>query len=195
MAGTATLMALKASSEARSAEDRMVSDRNRAILVLIVDHLAKSGYTEVSRVRVVPATEISHISCRRVEGWPPGVAAADSQTAASLQREGGNPLSRFEAADNMDLTTIVREFEAFYEIKLGKKPKLVRRGNGDDLPAKETSSRRHKPRPPAGSSSSSGSSSSGGGGSGGKGSGNCTNLTGGFHARCLPPHGVGCAWA
>lgn len=47
MAGTATLMALKANSEARSAEDRIASDRQRAILVLINDHLVANGYSEV----------------------------------------------------------------------------------------------------------------------------------------------------
>ena len=39
MAGTATLMALKANSEARSGEERVAADRHRAVLVLILDHL------------------------------------------------------------------------------------------------------------------------------------------------------------
>jgi katanin p60 ATPase-containing subunit A1 len=99
MAGTATLMALKANSEARSAEDRAAADRHRGVLVLILDHLVATGYTE---------------------------------TSAALEREGGAPLSRFAAADNVDLATIVREFETFYEMKLGKKPKLVRKVEGNN---------------------------------------------------------------
>ena len=50
-----------------------------------------------------------------------------SETANQLQREAGAPISRFAAADNIDLATVVREYEAFYEIKLGKKPKVRRR--------------------------------------------------------------------
>lgn len=94
MAGTATLMALKADSEARSSEDRVASERAKAILVLAINHLAEYGYVEA---------------------------------AAALEREGGAPMTRYEAADNVDLLSIVREYEAYYELKLGKKPKLIRR--------------------------------------------------------------------
>lgn len=38
------------------------------------------------------------------------------QASLALQKEGGAPLSRFEAADNIDLGSIIREFEAFYEV-------------------------------------------------------------------------------
>jgi len=117
MAGTATLMALKANSEARSAEDRAAADRHRGVLVLILDHLIATGYTE---------------------------------TSAALEREGGAPLSRFAAADNVDLATIVREFETFYEMKLGKKPKLVRKvdGNSDSSDGKgRNGSDRRRGRP------------------------------------------------
>eukprot|EP00616_Rhizochromulina_sp_CCMP1243_P000478 CAMPEP_0118986538 /NCGR_PEP_ID=MMETSP1173-20130426/42330_1 /TAXON_ID=1034831 /ORGANISM="Rhizochromulina marina cf, Strain CCMP1243" /LENGTH=552 /DNA_ID=CAMNT_0006937327 /DNA_START=49 /DNA_END=1707 /DNA_ORIENTATION=- len=128
-------MALKASSEARGAEDRLVSERNRAVLVLIGEHLEAQGYTE---------------------------------SASTLQREGGAPLGRFECADNMDLLTIIREFEAFYEMKLGKKPKLVRRTEATDEKAREA--KRSRPKP--GSKSSNQSASAGGGGGRG-----CLNLT------------------
>jgi len=48
MAGTATLMALKADSEARSAESRVASDRLKAVLVLMIDHLTEHGYVEAA---------------------------------------------------------------------------------------------------------------------------------------------------
>jgi len=73
MAGTATLMALKATSEARASEQRVDSDRHRAVLVLISDHLVSNGYVEA---------------------------------AAALDREGGAPLTRFAAADNVDLGSV-----------------------------------------------------------------------------------------
>lgn len=48
------------------------------------------------------------------------------QTAAQLQREGGNILSKFEAADNIDLITIIAEYEEFCQIKFKRKPKFSR---------------------------------------------------------------------
>lgn len=96
MAGTATLMALKADSEARASEARAATDRSKALLVICLDHLVENGYVE---------------------------------SAAALEREAGAPISKLEVADNIDLTTIVKEFEAYYELKLGKKPKLVRKVN------------------------------------------------------------------
>ena len=41
--------------------------------------------------------------------------------------QAGAAISRLEAADNVDLATVLREYEAYYEFKLGKKPKLVRK--------------------------------------------------------------------
>ncbi|RHY32937.1 hypothetical protein DYB32_002108 [Aphanomyces invadans] len=56
------------------------------------------------------------------------------QTAEKLQQEAGVALSKFEVVDNIDLLRI--EFEDFYELKFGKKPKLVRRTSGDEEKAK-----------------------------------------------------------
>ncbi|CAK4691138.1 unnamed protein product [Aphanomyces euteiches] len=58
------------------------------------------------------------------------------QTAEKLQQEAGVALSKFEVVDNIDLLRIVQEFEDFYEMKFGKKPKLVRRTSGDEEKAK-----------------------------------------------------------
>ncbi|ETW09097.1 hypothetical protein, variant [Aphanomyces invadans] len=58
------------------------------------------------------------------------------QTAEKLQQEAGVALSKFEVVDNIDLLRIVQEFEDFYELKFGKKPKLVRRTSGDEEKAK-----------------------------------------------------------
>jgi katanin p60 ATPase-containing subunit A1 len=74
------------------------------------------------------------------------------EAAATLEREGGAPLSRFEAADNVDLINIVKEYEEYYEMKLGKKPKLVRKTDPDAV--KETKTRRRPTAKTAASSSS-----------------------------------------
>jgi katanin p60 ATPase-containing subunit A1 len=53
------------------------------------------------------------------------------QTAAQLQSEAGKILSRFESADNIDLTQIVTEYEYFYEMKFKRKPKFSRPSQSD----------------------------------------------------------------
>ena len=48
------------------------------------------------------------------------------------QAESHVSLDRFDAADNIDLATIVQEFEEFHEMKFGRRPKLVRRVGPED---------------------------------------------------------------
>lgn len=52
-----------------------------------------------------------------------------TQSAAQLQSEAGRVLQskKIERADNIDLLQIVTEYEAYYEIRFGKKPKFSRR--------------------------------------------------------------------
>jgi len=48
-------------------------------------------------------------------------------SATQLQNEGGSSiLSRFETADNMDLGFILQDYEDFYKMKFGRKPKFTR---------------------------------------------------------------------
>ncbi|KAJ1548200.1 Katanin p60 ATPase-containing subunit A-like 2 [Cladochytrium tenue] len=69
-------------------------------------------------------------------------------SAARLQTESNVSLSRFTAADNMDLLTILQEFEVYYGIKYGKPPKLSRK-LGPEEKANNQSGRAMKPvRPP-----------------------------------------------
>ena len=44
-----------------------------------------------------------------------------TNSACSLKQEGGATLGRYEGADNVDLFTIMHDFEEYYEIKFGKK--------------------------------------------------------------------------
>ncbi|CAN0359965.1 unnamed protein product, partial [Ectocarpus fasciculatus] len=49
------------------------------------------------------------------------------ETAEKLQQEAGTALSKFEAADNVDMNLIMNEYEAYYELRFDKKPKIVRK--------------------------------------------------------------------
>jgi katanin p60 ATPase-containing subunit A1 len=94
MAGTSTLMALKATTASRDYENEQRDARSRDALVIVRDYLLTNGYVN---------------------------------TATSLKTEGGKTLGRFESADNLDLFTIMHEFEEYYEMKYSKKPKFTRR--------------------------------------------------------------------
>mmetsp|Transcript_16336 Transcript_16336/g.24620 ORF Transcript_16336/g.24620 Transcript_16336/m.24620 type:complete len:519 (+) Transcript_16336:59-1615(+) len=94
-----SLQAIRAATEAGSAEQKRMIERKRNIIVLIYQHLVECGY----------------------------LGAAET-----LMQEAGVAASKFEVADNMDLNLILSEFEAYYELKFDKKPKVVRKINGVD---------------------------------------------------------------
>ena len=97
---SSALLAIKASSDANSAERQRQAERRRNILVLINQHLIENGYVEA---------------------------------AERLQSEAGNVLSKFTAADNIDLNLVMNEYEAYYELRFDKKPKLARKlAEGED---------------------------------------------------------------
>lgn len=91
---SSTLLALRASGEAGTAEQKRLADRKKALLVLINHYLVDGGYIEA---------------------------------AERLQHETNGMVSKFEVADNMDLGLILGEYEAYYEMRFDKKPKLVRK--------------------------------------------------------------------
>ena len=100
------LQAIKASSEANTAEQKRVAERKRNILVLINQHLIENGYVEA---------------------------------AERLQHESRGVLSQFTAADNIDLTLVLNEYEAYYEMRFDRKPKLARKvQDGDDAAVKHS---------------------------------------------------------
>eukprot|EP01041_Mallomonas_annulata_P005654 gene5654-11405_t len=68
------------------------------------------------------------------------------ESAERLQHEAGSIISKFEVADNIDLPLILNDFETYYEFRLGKKPKIVRKLNDEDIKAKA-------PKPRSGSRS------------------------------------------
>eukprot|EP00899_Mesostigma_viride_P023450 jgi/Mesvir1/428/Mv11310-RA.1 len=95
-----------------------------------------------------------------------------------LQAESGVSLSKYDVADNIDMATIVQEFEEYHELKFGRKPKLIRKnaGGDDELPPMPNGGAAAKK--PARGNSGSGKSrfpsiagAEGGGGGGGGGSG------------------------
>ena len=97
-----SLLAIKASSEANTAEQKRLAERKRNLLVLINQHLIENGYVEA---------------------------------AERLQHESGGVLTKFAAADNIDLTLILSEYESYYEMRFDKKPKLARKLMDGEEPA------------------------------------------------------------
>ncbi|KAJ3305014.1 Katanin p60 ATPase-containing subunit A-like 2 [Kappamyces sp. JEL0829] len=59
-----------------------------------------------------------------------------TESCERLQHESGISLAKIKAADNIDLASILQEFETYYNIKFGKFPKLVRKTGADDRPEK-----------------------------------------------------------
>lgn len=55
-----------------------------------------------------------------------------NNTVISLESESNVSLRKIAAADNMDLMTILQEFESFYNFKFQRVPKLTRRVNNSD---------------------------------------------------------------
>jgi katanin p60 ATPase-containing subunit A1 len=78
-------------------------------------------------------------------------------------------VTAFEVADNMDLTMVYNEFEAYYEMRFDKKPKMVRKAAEDTSvkmprPPRSDSGKKGKGGAGAGAGSGSGGASSGAGG-------------------------------
>ena len=49
----------------------------------------------------------------------------------ALQAESGVSLKQMDAADNISLVGVLQEFEEFYEVKFGRRPKLIRKAEGE----------------------------------------------------------------
>lgn len=58
------------------------------------------------------------------------------EAAERLQHETGGVLNKFVAADNMDLSLILTDYESYYEMRFDKKPKLVRKLNDGEEAAR-----------------------------------------------------------
>ncbi|KAG2388766.1 hypothetical protein C9374_000205 [Naegleria lovaniensis] len=54
------------------------------------------------------------------------------ESAEKMQSETGISLKKFDTADNMDLNTVLIEFEEYYQMKFMKKPKLFRKIQSGD---------------------------------------------------------------
>ena len=72
------------------------------------------------------------------------------QTAERLELEAGMSLGKYEVCDNMDLSTIVLEYESYYTIKFQHPPKLTKKHKHDDDDPKHKSSARNSAPGPRG---------------------------------------------
>ena len=48
-------------------------------------------------------------------------------TFRCLERESGLNLSKFQICDNIDLPTVLQEFESYYRIKFNRQPKIAKK--------------------------------------------------------------------
>ena len=49
------------------------------------------------------------------------------EAAERLSSEAGTVMGKFEVADNIDMSLIMSDYEAYYEMRFYRKPKLVRK--------------------------------------------------------------------
>jgi katanin p60 ATPase-containing subunit A1 len=59
-------------------------------------------------------------------------------SAERLQSEAGQSLSKYDVADNIDLLTIVHQWEDYHAFKFGKPPKIIRRTSNNSSNTQET---------------------------------------------------------
>ena len=59
-----------------------------------------------------------------------------SKSCDALAKEVGSGLEKLELADNVDLGSVIREFDSYYQLKLGRPPKLLRRRDNENKPPK-----------------------------------------------------------
>jgi katanin p60 ATPase-containing subunit A1 len=52
------------------------------------------------------------------------------ESAETFRKESGLWKSKMTIADNIDLSTIIHDFEAYYNIRFGKDPKIIRKSEG-----------------------------------------------------------------
>ena len=54
------------------------------------------------------------------------------ESAERLQSESSNISGKYDLCDNIDLGLVLNEYEAYYEMRFDKKPKIVRKASNDD---------------------------------------------------------------
>lgn len=127
---SSSLLAIRASVDANSAEQKRLVDRKRSLVVLVHHFLVEQGFVE---------------------------------SAERLQHEAHAILSKLDLADNIDLNLIFMEYEAYYEMRFDRKPKVLKKAEGEEgggssrsfKPSKPESSKKSKPPSPASTTTSS----------------------------------------
>jgi katanin p60 ATPase-containing subunit A1 len=141
----ADLLAARSQSKAREAEERRAQERRRSTLVLVLRHLCDSGYIE-SYERLAREANLDLSKARSLRrcrcgcwGAAPARAPRLERALQLLGRKSGVCCMRccadgrlclaaaqVDVADNVDLVSIVQEYEEGFEARYGRRPKLVR---------------------------------------------------------------------
>lgn len=124
-----TLMSLKAQSASREADEKRNLERRRAILVLTLRYLADQVRTAPSLTP--PSTPTFHFLLASLQPSTnlrtPFVLQGYLDSVEKLQTESRVSLDKSDAADNIDLLSILHEYEEYYEMRFGRRPKLTRK--------------------------------------------------------------------
>nr|XP_020662192.1 katanin p60 ATPase-containing subunit A-like 2 isoform X3 [Pogona vitticeps] len=91
-----TYQKLKATYQAKEAEEMRTEARRKNLLILILHYLTEEGYVDA---------------------------------ANALEQETKLGLRRFEVCDNIDLETILMEYESYYYVKFQKYPKITKKAS------------------------------------------------------------------
>jgi katanin p60 ATPase-containing subunit A1 len=96
-----SLISIRATTDANSAEQKRIQERRKNLMILVHQYLIENGYIE---------------------------------SAERFQAETNSMTSKFTVADNVDLMSILIDFESYYEIRFDKKPKIIRKVNEGEEP-------------------------------------------------------------
>ncbi|XP_071964701.1 katanin p60 ATPase-containing subunit A-like 2 [Antedon mediterranea] len=66
------------------------------------------------------------------------------ESAKALESEGNLSFSRFEVCDNIDLPTILMEYESYFYVKFGKYPKITKKLSSGDVPQQKGSGKKNR---------------------------------------------------
>ncbi|XP_063713462.1 katanin p60 ATPase-containing subunit A-like 2 [Symsagittifera roscoffensis] len=69
-----------------------------------------------------------------------------TSTASSLASETNLPLDTFEVADNVDLETILQEYESYYFVKFQRHPRIIRKNGANQSDDKSSAHKRPTPK-------------------------------------------------
>ncbi|KAL3313703.1 Katanin p60 ATPase-containing subunit A-like 2 [Cichlidogyrus casuarinus] len=104
-----TLQTMRTANQAREADGQRTENRKKNLLLLVMHYLSEEG---------------RHILIRYVE------------SANSLSKETNLDFKKYDVCDNVDLETVLMEYESYYFVKFNKFPKITKKNFDNDTKVK-----------------------------------------------------------